>query len=128
MAIAIQQPYGNFAANLARQADETSTRLVLWALDNKKALIISLVALTFVLLALNVDAGTTATEFQGIYNKLKDWVSGYLGKAIAMFAFVLGLGIGVAKSSPIPAISGIVFALFVAFGPAVLEGIATATL
>jgi conjugal transfer pilus assembly protein TraA len=127
MAIAIQHPYGNFAASLARQVDDTSTRLVLWAMDNKKALIIGFVALALVLVALGADAGTTATEFQGIYDKLKDWVSGYLGKAIAMFAFVLGLGIGVAKSSPIPAISGVVFALFVAFGPAVLEGIATAT-
>ncbi|MDD5395006.1 MAG: TraA family conjugative transfer protein [Thiothrix sp.] len=109
-------------------ADEASTRLMLLALGNRKAIITGIVALA--LLVVMVDTafgGTTATEFQGIYDKLKDWVSGYLGKAIAMFAFVLGLGIGVAKSSPIPAISGIVFALFVAFGPAVLEGIATAT-
>lgn len=104
-----------------------ATRLTLALLDNKK-LIIGVFLVALALLALNAMAGTTATEFQGIYDKLKDWTSGYLGKAIALFAFLLGLGVGVAKSSPIPAISGVVFALFVAFGPAVLEGIATATL
>ena len=104
-----------------------SARATLWLMENKKSLFIGLALFALILLALDASAGTTATEFQGIYDKLKAWTSGYLGKAIALFAFLLGLGVGVAKSSPIPAISGVVFALFVAFGPAVLEGIAIAT-
>lgn len=107
--------------------DHFSTRLTLALMENKK-LILGVLLLALALLTFDAMAGTTATEFQGIYDKLKDWTSGYLGKAIALFAFLLGLGVGVAKSSPIPAISGVVFALFVAFGPAVLEGIATATI
>lgn len=73
-------------------------------------------------------AGTTGAEFEGIYNQVKDWTEGYLGKAIALFAFLLGLGVGVARQSPIPAISGVVFALFVAFGPQIIEGIASAVI
>jgi conjugal transfer pilus assembly protein TraA len=118
------QPFSQLAAGV----DQFSTRATLWLMENKRALLVGMVVFALLLVALDVTAGTTATEFQGIYTKLKDWTSGYLGKAIALFAFLLGLGVGVAKSSPIPAISGVVFALFVAFGPAVLEGIATATL
>lgn len=116
------------AKAFAQAVDDTSTRLTLWLMDHQKLVIGVALAAVLLLIAFNADAGTTGTEFKGIYDKLKDWTSGYLGKAIALFAFLLGLGIGVAKSSPIPAIAGIVFALFVAFGPAVLEGIATATL
>lgn len=118
----------NPALQFAKSVDEATTRLMLRVMDNKKLATGLLLFALLLLVAMNVDAGTTATEFQGVYDKIKDWTSGYLGKAIALFAFLLGLGVGVAKSSPIPAISGIVFALFVAFGPAVLEGIATATI
>ena len=118
----------NPAQALAQAVDDATTRLTLWVMDHKKWVIAFALLAMLLLIAFNADAGTTGTEFKGIYDKLKDWTSGYLGKAIALFAFLLGLGIGVAKSSPIPAIAGIVFALFVAFGPAVLEGIATATL
>ncbi len=118
------QPFSQLAAGV----DQFSTRATLWLMENKRALLVGMVVFALLLVALDVTAGTTATEFQGIYDKLKDWTSGYLGKAIALFAFLLGLGVGVARSSPIPAISGVVFALFVAFGPAVLEGIATATI
>ncbi|QTR51566.1 TraA family conjugative transfer protein [Candidatus Thiothrix anitrata] len=118
----------NPAQALAQAVDDTTTRFTLWVMDHKKWAIAFALLAMLLLLAFNADAGTTGAEFKGIYDKLVDWTSGYLGKAIALFAFLLGLGIGVAQSSPIPAIAGIVFALFVAFGPAVLEGIATATL
>lgn len=120
--------HDNPARQLAEAVDQASTRLMLWVMEHKKAIltVLLLVAL-LALLAGVADAGTSGTEFQGIYTKIKDWTSGYLGRSIAAFAFLLGLGAGVAKGSPIPAIAGVVFALFVSFGPAVLEGIATAT-
>lgn len=115
----------NPAQQLAESFDQASTRLALWGMEHKKAILMAAVLLV---LAVGIaHAGTTGTEFQGIYEKIKDWTSGYLGRSIAAFAFLLGLGAGVAKGSPIPAIAGVVFALFIAFGPAVLEGIATAT-
>ena len=108
--------------------DEVSTRLALQAMNHQKLLVGAAVVVPLALLAVGAEAGTTAAEFKPIYDKILDWTSGYLGKAIALFAFLLGLGAGVAKQSPMAAIGGVVFALFVAFGPAVLEGIATATL
>ena len=72
-------------------------------------------------------AGTTGTEFQSMYTTLLNWATGYLGKAIAVAAFILGAGIGVARSSPIPALVGVVFALFMVYVPTIIDSIMTAT-
>jgi conjugal transfer pilus assembly protein TraA len=72
-------------------------------------------------------AGTTGTEFQSMYTTLLNWATGYLGKAIAIAAFILGAGIGVARSSPIPALVGVVFALFMIYVPTIIDSIMTAT-
>jgi conjugal transfer pilus assembly protein TraA len=91
---------------------------------------LSLLALVGVVLALIIPdvvmASTTGAEFQGIYDTITNWSNGYLGKTISIFAFIIGLGLGVARSNPLPAISGIVFALFVSYGPGLLDGIVTA--
>ena len=73
-------------------------------------------------------AGTTGTEFQSMYTTLLNWATGYLGKAIAIAAFILGAGIGVARSSPIPALAGVVFALFMVYVPTIIDSIMTATI
>ena len=64
-----------------------------WIDSNSKPLFI-LLAITFLVYGAAAFAGTSGGEFQGIYEQVKDWTSGYLGKAIALFAFLLGLGIG----------------------------------
>ena len=63
-----------------------------------------------------------------MYTTLLDWATGYLGKAIAVAAFILGAGIGVARSSPIPALVGVVFALFMVYVPNIIDSIMTATI
>lgn len=55
-----------------------------------------------VLFAGTALAGTTGTEFQTMYTTLLNWASGYLGKSIAIAAFILGAGIGIARSPPTP--------------------------
>ena len=84
-------------------------------------------ALLLVFSASSAFAGTTGTEFQTMYTTLLDWATGYLGKAIAVAAFILGAGIGVARSSPIPALVGVVFALFMVYVPNIIDSIMTAT-
>ena len=49
----------------------------------------------FVLAAGSALAGTTGTEFQTMYTTLLNWATGYLGKSIAIAAFILGAGIGI---------------------------------
>ena len=74
----------------------------------------------------SVIAGTTGTEFQTMYATLLSWVQGFLGKSIAIAAFILGAGIGIARSSPIPALIGVVFALFMVYVPTIIDSIMTA--
>ena len=85
-------------------------------------------ALLLALGASSAFAGTTGAEFQTMYTTLLDWATGYLGKAIAVAAFILGAGIGVARSSPIPALVGVVFALFMVYVPNIIDSIMTATI
>ncbi len=86
------------------------------------------VALLLALGATSAFAGTTGTEFQTMYTTMLNWATGYLGKAIAVAAFILCAGIGVARSSPIPALAGVVFALFMVYVPTIIDSIMTATI
>ena len=84
-------------------------------------------ALVLALGTTSAFAGTTGSEFQTMYSTLLNWATGYLGKSIAIAAFILGAGIGVARSSPIPALAGVVFALFMVYVPSIIDSIMTAT-
>jgi conjugal transfer pilus assembly protein TraA len=86
------------------------------------------VALLLALGATSAFAGTTGTEFQTMYTTLLNWATGYLGKAIAVAAFILGAGIDVARSSPIPALACVVFAHFMVYVPTIIDSIMTATI
>jgi conjugal transfer pilus assembly protein TraA len=86
------------------------------------------VALALALAAGSALAGTPGTEFQSMYTPLLHWVNGYLGKSIAIAAFILGAGIGIARSSPIPALVGVVFALFMVYVPTIIDSIMTAVI
>ena len=90
--------------------------------------LIAPVALVLALGATSAFAGTTGAEFQTMYTTLLNWATGYLGKSIAVAAFILGAGIGVARSSPIPALAGVVFALFMVYVPTIIDSIMTATI
>ena len=78
--------------------------------------------------ALSAVAGTGGGEFQTLYNMLFSWTTGFLGKAIALFAFLLGAGMGVARSNIMPALIGIVFALVLTLGPNIIAGMFTAVI
>ena len=101
-----------------------SRRIALFIPEARVPLLLTL-ALAFG--ASSAFAGTTGAEFQSMYTTLLNWATGYLGKAIAVAAFILGAGIGVARSSPIPALVGVVFALFMVYVPTIIDSIMTAT-
>jgi conjugal transfer pilus assembly protein TraA len=65
-------------------------------------------------------------EFGQLFNTLNSWTTGFLGKALALFAFVVGAGLGLARSNLMPAIIGIVFALFLSLGPNIIASMFTA--
>lgn len=71
-------------------------------------------------------AGTTGTEFGGLYNLVKGWSEGYLGRTLAIAAFLVGAIVGFAKSTAMPALVGVVFAVLFGIGPGIIDGIASA--
>ncbi|MBK9350073.1 MAG: hypothetical protein IPN05_07745 [Sulfuritalea sp.] len=60
-----------------------------------------------------------------MHTTLLNWATGYLGKSIAIAAFILGAGIGIAcprRSRRWP----VVFALFMVYVPTTIDSIMTA--
>lgn len=74
------------------------------------------------------QAGTTGAEFQTFYTWILGIVQGYFGRAVAIAAVAMGAIISVAKGNPIPILVGIGFAVFLSYGPTVINGILTATI
>ncbi len=86
------------------------------------------IAASSLVLAAPAFAGTTGAEFQSLYDLVKGWSEGYLGRTLAIAAFLVGAIVGFAKSTAMPALIGIVFAVLFAIGPTIIDGIATAVI
>jgi conjugal transfer pilus assembly protein TraA len=78
--------------------------------------------------ATTAGGGVTGTEFQALFDMLVGWAEGYLGKALAIAAFVVGALIGFAKSTAMPALIGIVFAIVFGLGPTIINGMFAAVI
>lgn len=87
-----------------------------------------LLALSLVLGVTAVQAGTTGPEFLAFYTMIMDWVTGYLGRAIAIGAFLIGALTGFVKSTVMPALIGFAFALLFTVGPSVINNMLSATI
>jgi conjugal transfer pilus assembly protein TraA len=72
-------------------------------------------------------AGTTGSEFQGFYDSMKGYATGYLGKGLAIAFFLGGVLWGFAKSTAAPALVGFVIALVLGLGPGVVDTMLSAT-
>lgn len=97
-------------------------------LMKKKQNVFLVALMALVAFASVAHAGTTGTEFQALHTLLTGWANGYLGKALAVAAFLFGAGYGVAKQTIVPAVLGIVFAIVFAVGPGVIDVMLTATI
>lgn len=58
--------------------------------NSKAALWVFLLG-TIVALIPTAQAGTTGTEFTALFNLLNGWITGYLGRGIAIAAFIIGV-------------------------------------
>ena len=73
-------------------------------------------------------AGTYAANgdsFDSFYTTVKGWTGGALGLGLATTMLLMGGAIGVAKNSPMPALTGIAGAAFLHWGPSIIENIMT---
>lgn len=73
-------------------------------------------------------AGTTGgdgAEFQEMYDLVRGWLTGTLGKLFAVGAFGVGMGVGIVKQSLMAIAIGLGFALALAYAPAIIEKVFT---
>jgi conjugal transfer pilus assembly protein TraA len=74
-----------------------------------------------------IPAGTETT-FQNLYARLFGWITGFLGRALALTAFIIGLGLGAIKQNGLIALSGIMFAVFIVTVPNIIDTMIAATI
>lgn len=113
----IQSRFAQYLAAVMFKAKNMKSRAALYL----TSLLVSLVATP-------AFAGTTGTEFQALYNLVNNWATGYLGRTIAVAAFIVGGVVGFAKQTAMPALIGIVFAIVFGLGPTIITNIMTATI
>jgi len=93
-----------------------------------KLLVKLLVGVGLLMAANAAFAGVTGTPFKALFDLVSGWASGYLGKALAISAFLIGAVVGVAKSTAMPALVGLAFAIVFSIGPGVITGMMTAVI
>ncbi|NCN88127.1 MAG: conjugal transfer protein TraB [Gallionella sp.] len=92
--------------------------------QRKKQLLLALA----LLVPLSAFAGTTGAEFQALYTWVLGIATGYAARAIAIAAIVIGALMSLGRGNPMPILSGIGFAVFLAYLPGVINGLLTATI
>ena len=83
----------------------------------------ALVGAAVMALASPAMAGTldTGDAFYSFYSTVSGWAGGPLGVGLATTMLIMGGAIGVAKTSPMPALSGIAGAAFLHWGPNIIK-------
>lgn len=82
-----------------------------------------LLILLLCVISAHAFAGTDGAEFQEIYDKIRNWLEGTLGKVIAVAAFGVGMGIGIVKQSLMALAIGIGFAAVLAYAPKIIDAV-----
>jgi len=68
-------------------------------------------------------AATSGGEFQAFYDFIYDAATGYLGRGLAITGGVFGLAYGIGKGSALPAVLGIILAIFGMLGPTIVNAL-----
>ena len=92
----------------------------------KKYKVAQYAALIAVALTVNVAmAATTGQEFKGLADMVTGWSEGYLGMALGLTAFLIGLAVGLMKQTIMPCIVGLGVGLAATLGPGIIKGMFT---
>ena len=84
-----------------------------------------LLVATLIVVSGTAGAATTGTLFDPMYQMVKGWAEGTLGKLLAVSAFLIGMGIGIVRQSVLAIVLGLAFALTLAYAPTVIDGVFT---
>lgn len=61
--------------------------------------------------------------FKNFADTVVGWAKGPLGTGLAVTMMLVGAGMGVARNSPMPALSGVAGAAFLNWGPGIIQGL-----
>lgn len=86
----------------------------------KPALALAAMAASGIAMAGEIAQDDTFYQF---YDTINSWTSGGLGVGIATTMLLMGGVIGVAKNSPMPALTGVAGAAFLHWGPDIIQQI-----
>lgn len=91
----------------------------------KKLIKLPMVAALALLSTAMAHAGTvdSADAFHSFWYTVNGWTSGGLGVGLATTMLLMGGAIGVAKNSPMPALTGVAGAAFLHWGPNIIQQI-----
>lgn len=96
----------------------------------KMGAVVTVAVLAAVLaVAVNTDAmaGTGGAAFDDVWQTIRDWTTGYLGKAIALGMVLYGIGMGVAKQNLAGFATGMGGGVGLNYSPAVIDTVVSAT-
>lgn len=68
-------------------------------------------------------ANTADDPFIDFADTVVGWAEGPLGTGLAVTMMLVGAGLGVARNSPMPALSGVAGAAFINWGPGIIESL-----
>lgn len=95
----------------------------LWTFTCKAARRAELWLVSLMFMPVASFAATTGAEFEPAYQFIYDAATGYLGRGIAIIGGLIGLGIGAGSGSALPAIIGVILAIFGALGPTIIDNV-----
>lgn len=82
-----------------------------------------LLIIAIMLISGAAQAATTGGAFEAVYDFFYEAATGYLGRAIAIVGGLIGLGIGAGSGKALPAVIGVILAIFGALGPQIINTI-----
>lgn len=91
--------------------------------SKRAVLFLALAAMLILASMTDANAAKTGTEFKGLYDFIYGAATGYLGRGIAIFAGIAGLAWGASQGKAMPAILGVVLAVFGTLGPAIINSL-----
>jgi conjugal transfer pilus assembly protein TraA len=73
-------------------------------------------------------SNNSSDPFSEFATTVVGWAQGPLGTGLAVTMMLIGAGLGVARNSPMPALSGIAGAAFLNWGPGIIQSLTNGAL
>jgi conjugal transfer pilus assembly protein TraA len=84
--------------------------------------------MAILMVASMASAGTGGTEFGSLYTLLTGWMTGALGRVVAVTFIIIGVIAGAARQSIMGFVLGIAAGVGMFLAPAIVDAVVTATL